>query len=107
MTMSLVCPQDVKKMLNRQAKDVAMKRRATKHGYQELKDGVWVEPLKALWKGGHKWTTHHVNVARKLIVEGGWKLKRWYDMGLSDGKVCKGCADEERTEKHRLYHCPT
>ena len=51
MAMSLVCPQDVKKMLNRQAKDVAVKRRATKHGYQELKDGVWVEPLNALMKG--------------------------------------------------------
>ena len=53
-----------------------------------------------------RWTTHHGNVARKLIVEGAWKQKRWYDMGLSEGKVCKGCADEERTEKHRLYHCP-
>ena len=66
-----------------------------------------MEPLKALWKGGQRWTTHQVNVARKLIVEGGWKQKRWYDVGLSDAKVCKGCEEEEGTEKHRLYHCPT
>ena len=90
MAMSSVCPQDVKKMLNRQAKDVAVKRRATKHGYQELKDRVWVEPLNAVVERSQRWTTQHVNVARKLIVEGGWKQKRWYDMGLSEGKVCEG-----------------
>ena len=51
MTMSSVCPQDVKKVFNRQARDVAGKRRVTQHGYRVLKDGVWVEPLKALLKG--------------------------------------------------------
>ena len=63
-----------------------------KAGHQVLKDGVWVD---------------YVIVARELIVEGGWKQKRWYDIGLSDGKVCKGCEEEEGTEKHRLYHCLT
>ena len=43
----------------------------------------------------------HVIVARELIVEGGWKQKRRYDIGLSEGKVCKGCEEEEGTEKHR------
>ena len=42
--MKVACAQDVKKMLRRQAKEVVGKRWATKHEYEELTDGVWVEP---------------------------------------------------------------
>ena len=40
--------------------------------YEMFKDGVWVEPLKALLmrKTNPVCTVNHVNVDRKLIVEG-------------------------------------
>ena len=44
---------------------------------------------------------------RKLVVEGGWVLKRLYDIGWSDEKKDRGCKKEKGTEKHRLYHCPS
>ena len=53
-----------------------------------------------------KWTDEHRNVMRKLVVEGGWVQKRFFDIGWSDEKKCQGCSKEEGTEKHRLYHCP-
>ena len=82
--MKVACAQDVKKMLRRQAKEVVGKRWATKHEYEELTDGVWVEPLQALpiRKTNQKMTAKHVNVARKLIVEGGCTQQRLYDLWL-------------------------
>ena len=82
--MKVACAQDVKKMLRRQAKEVVEKRWATKHEYEELTDGVWVEPLQALpiRKTNQKRTAKHVNVARKLIVEGGCTQQRLYDLWL-------------------------
>ena len=89
-------------MLRRQAKEVVGKRWITKHEYEELTDGVCVEPLQALpiRKTSQKRTVKHANVARKLIVEGGCTLQRLYDLGWSDEKMCKGC-EREGTEKHR------
>ena len=44
-----VCPKDVKKMLSKQAaRPVYWKKWAAKHEYEELKDGLWLEPALAL-----------------------------------------------------------
>ena len=48
----------------------------------------------------------HRNVTRKLVVEGGWVQQRFYDIGCSDEKKCRGRSKEEGTEKHRSHHCP-
>ena len=53
------------------------------------------------------WTDKHRNVMRNLVVEGVWVQKRLYDIGWSNEKTCKGCGNEEGTEKHRLFHGPT
>ena len=82
---------------------------AAKHEYEELKEGVWLEPALALMRkktkeGGNE---HHRNVARKFFLEGGWVQKRLFDIGWSDESECQACHEEEGTEKHRIYHCPT
>ena len=60
-----------------------------------------------------EWTEKHRNVARKLVLEGGWVHKRLFDIGGSDESKCQAChkdAGTEKhkhagTEKHKLYHC--
>ena len=47
------------------------------------------------------------NVARELIVEGGWTQNSLYDVGWSDENMCEGCEQEEGTEKHKFFHFPT
>ena len=42
---SEVCPQDVKKMLLKQARMVHWKTMAAKHKWEELKGEVWLEPI--------------------------------------------------------------
>ena len=104
--MRVVCPQDVKKMLLRQAIMVHWRKWAAKHECEELK-GVWLDPIQAMLRGriNEEWTDKHRNVMRKLVSGGGWVQKRFYDIGWSDDKTCQGC-NKEGTEKHRLYHCP-
>ena len=46
--MRVVCPQDVKHMLLKQARMVCRKRWAAKHECEELKEGVWLELTRAL-----------------------------------------------------------
>ena len=46
--MRCVCPRDVKKMLVQTARSVCLKKWAAKHGYEELKEGAWLEPGPAL-----------------------------------------------------------
>ena len=72
------------------------------HEYEELKEGIWLEPALELLR---KKTEKHRNVARKLVLEGGWVQKKVYDTGWSDESKCQACHKEEGTEKHRLYHC--
>ena len=64
--MRFACPKDVKKMLLKQSR--------AKHVYEELKEGMWLEPTLAMLRRRTKevWTDKHHNIARKLIVEGGW-----------------------------------
>ena len=60
-----VCPQDGKKML-------------LKKTSQELKEGVWLEPIQASLrrKTRELWTDKHRHVTRKLAVERGWVQKK-------------------------------
>ena len=73
-----------------------------------MEEAVWLEPALALLRKKTKegWTERHRNVARKLVLEGGWVQKRLFDIGWSDESECQACHEEKGTEKHRLYHCP-
>ena len=71
------------KMLIQRARSVFWKKWAAKHGYEELKEGAWLEPRQALLRQKVKenWTEKHRNVARKIFLEGGWtKQRRDYSM---------------------------
>ena len=102
------CPKDVKNMLLQQARKVYWKKWAAKHEYEELEEGIWLEPALALLRKKTKddWTEKHRNVARKVFLEGGWVQKQLFDIGWSDESECQACRKEEGTEKHRLHHCP-
>ena len=104
--MSETFAKDVKKMLMHQARTIYWKKWAAKHENEELKEGIWLEPALALLRKKEDWTEKHRNVARKLILEGGWVQKKLFDIGWSDESECQACHKEEGTEKHRLYHCP-
>ena len=105
--MIVVCTQDEKKMLLKQARMVDWKKWAAKHECEELTEGVWLELIQGLLrrKMNESWTDNHRNVTRKLVVGGGWVQKRLHDIGWLDEKKCRGCSKEEGTEKHRLHHC--
>ena len=81
--MRLVCPQDVKKMLLKQA-GIYWKKWAATHECVELKEGVWLEPIQASLRRNtnEAWTDKHRNVLRNLVVEGGWVCH----VGWSDEK---------------------
>ena len=106
--MRFVCPRDVKKMLVQRARSVYWKKWAAKHEHEELKEGAWLEPAVALFRKKAKgvWIEKHRNVARKILLGGGWTPKRPFDMGWSDVSQCQACHMEQGTEKHRLYRCP-
>ena len=103
-----VCPKDVKKMSLGQARSTYWRKWAVKHGIEELKEGIWLEPALALLRKKTKegWTDKHRNVARQVVLEGGWVQNRLYVIGWSNESKCRACHTEERTEKHRLYHYP-
>ena len=104
--MRYVCPRDVKKMSLQLATQVYWKKWAAKHEYEELKEGIWLEPALALSREKTKkeWTERHRNVVRKLLLETGW-VQKLFDTGWSDESKCQACHEEEGTEKHRLCHC--
>ena len=87
--MSVVCPQDVKKMLLKQASPVNWKNWAAKHEHEELKEGVWLGWVPAFLrrKTNKARTARHRSVVRKLVVEGGW----WREV-----RNQKKCANESR-----------
>ena len=64
-----VCPRDVKKMLVQRARSGYSKKWAAKHEHEELKEGVYFEPVLAHFRKKAKgdWTEEHRNVARKLM----------------------------------------
>ena len=48
-TREVICPLDVKKMFMRQARMAHSKKKwAAKHECEELKGGVWLDPIQAL-----------------------------------------------------------
>ena len=83
MDMRYVCPKGVKNMLLQQARTVYWKKSAAKHEFEELKEGIWLEPALALMRKKMKeeWTEKHRNVARKLVLEGCWVQQRLFDIG--------------------------
>ena len=89
-------------MLWKQARVVSWKKWVARHECEELRGGVWVQPLQAVLrrKTNEAWTDAHRHVTRKLVGGGGVQ-KIFYDIGWSDENK------EEGTEKHRLYHCPS
>ena len=99
--MRYVCPKDVKKMLLQRARTVNWKKWAAKHEYEELKEGIRLEPVLALLRKKTKgeWTEKHRNVTRQLHLEGGWVQQRLFDIGWSDESECQACHKEEGTEK--------
>ena len=92
----------------KQARSTYRRKWAAKQEYEELKEGIWLEPALALLRRKTKdeWTDEHRHVARKLVLEGGWVQKRLFDIGWSHESKCEACHKEEGTEKHRLYFCP-
>ena len=70
--MRYVCPKDEKKMLLKQARSTYWKKWAAMHEYEELKEGIWLEPALALLrrKTKQEWTEKHRHVARKLVLDG-------------------------------------
>ena len=56
-----VCPQDEKKILLQQARKTYRKKWAAKHDYEELKEGVWFDPIKHMLrkKINEDWTDKH------------------------------------------------
>ena len=74
--MRFLCPRDVNKMLVQRARSVFWEKWAAEHEYEELKEGVWLEPAPALLrkKVREKRTVKLRNVARKISwKEGGRK----------------------------------
>ena len=71
--MRYVCPKDVINMLLGQARSTFWRKWAAKHGNEELKEGIWLEPAMALLRKQTKegWTDKHRNTARNLVLEGG------------------------------------
>ena len=63
MDVRVVCSQDVKKMLLRQARMVHWKRWAAEHKCEKLKDAAWLESVKALLRRetNDLWTDKHRN----------------------------------------------
>ena len=45
-----VCPQDARQVKLKQARQAYWKRWAAKHEHEELKEGVWLEPIEALMR---------------------------------------------------------
>ena len=84
--MRSVCPKDMKKMLLQQARSVCWKKSATRHEYEDFKEGIWLELALAVLrkKTKEELTEKHRHVSRKLILEGGWVQKRLFDIGWSD-----------------------
>ena len=81
---------------------------AAKHEYEELKEGIWLEPALDLWrrKTEDEWTDKHRHVARKLVLDGGCVQKRLFDICWSDESEWQAYHKAKGTENHRLYHCP-
>ena len=61
-------------MLQTLARMVHWKNWEAKHECEELKAAVWLEPNEVMprSKTNEAWRDKHRNVAKKLVVDGGW-----------------------------------
>ena len=68
------CLKDVEMTLMRHAKEVHWQTWAKKHDIEEPKEGVWLEPVKAMLKRkvSHRWTARHAAQARSWVISGAW-----------------------------------
>ena len=89
--MRVVCPQDAKKMLLKRARMVYWNKWAAKHECEELKEGVWLEPTKAVLQRQTHGAWQAPKCDEEAGLEGDWMLKRLYDIGCSDEKTCRMC----------------
>ena len=80
----------------KQARTVYWKKWAAKHQCEELKEGVWPEPLQA--------SDTSKNDQRSERRMGAEKMIRHWSVGRRNWR---GCIKEEGTAKHRLNHCPS
>ena len=87
--MRVVCAQDVKNMLLKQARMVYWKRWAAKHECEKSKDGVWLVPIQAMLR----------RKANEPWGRGRGVQKRPYNSGWSVEKKYRGCNKEEGTAK--------
>ena len=74
-----------------EGRSVYWKKRAAKNEHEELKEGAWLEPARALLrrKATEDWTDKHRNEARKILSEGGWTQKR--DFSIFAGRIISQC----------------
>ena len=72
----------------------------------ELMEGVWLEPIKAMLqrRTNKTWTDKHRHVTKKLVVEESWVQKRVYDTGWSDEKTLEDVT-QKKARRRRLCHC--
>ena len=91
----MVCPQDVEKDAVEASQDGLLE--------DMSKGGVWLERIPAMrrWKTSDLWTEKHLNVVRRMVVEGGRVWQRMYDTGWPDEKRWRGCNKKEGTEEKK------
>ena len=107
--MRFACPKDVKKLLLKQARSTYRKKSASKHVYEELKEGIWLEPgrptaaeeIKGRVDRKTSICCKEAGSGRRLGAE-----ETFVDIGWSDESECQACHKEEGSEKHSPYHCP-
>ena len=78
--MRYVCPKDVKKMLVQQARSAYWKKRAAKHGYEKLKEGIWLGSGYVANEKRRKSGLRSIGMLRGSY----WVQKRLLDIGWSD-----------------------
>ena len=63
-----------------------------KHECEELKEGVWLEPIQAMLRRttSDLWTVMHHNEMCKLVIEGRLVQKGMCDIGRPDEQKCPG-----------------
>ena len=99
-SMKDTCPGGIKTTLMRHAKNVYRRTWAKKHDIEELKEGVWFEPIKAVLKRtvNHTWTARRAAQARSCVMSGAWTQKKAKRHELcAESKHCK-CCEAEGTE---------
>ena len=104
MDTSYICPNDVKKMLMKEAWSTCWKKWAAKHEYEELKEGFLARASSVSLlrrKTKDEWTDKNRHVARKLVLEGGSVKKRLFDLLVGQMK-----ADAKDVTKRKVQKAP-